>query len=109
MNAPSRRQKIEAMLAKEPADQFLRYALAMELEKEGQHQQSLETFRGLMQDSQPHVPSFLMAGQHLTKQDRVDEARTILRTGIEEARRQGNAHAASEMSELLASLGSYGQ
>lgn len=106
MNAPTRRQKIEAMLAQEPSDQFLRYALAMELEKEGQHQQSIDVFRGLMQDTVPHVPSFLMAGQQLTRQDRIDEARSVLRVGIEEARRQANAHAAGEMSELLASLGS---
>jgi hypothetical protein len=30
----SRRQKIEAMLVEEPHDQFLRYSLALELEKE---------------------------------------------------------------------------
>jgi len=106
MNAPSRRQKIEAMLAQEPADQFLRYALAMELEKEGEHERSLDLFHGLMEDPVPHVPSFLMAAQQLTRHDRVEDARSALRTGIEEARRQGNAHAASEMSELLMSLGS---
>jgi homoaconitase/3-isopropylmalate dehydratase large subunit len=36
---------------------------------------------------------------------RIDEARATLREGIEEARRQGKAHAAGEMSELLMSLG----
>jgi hypothetical protein len=33
----SRREKIEAMLAEEPQDVFLRYSLAMELDKEGDH------------------------------------------------------------------------
>ena len=32
-------------------------------------------------------------------------ARRILREGIDEARRQGKAHAAGEMAELLMSLG----
>jgi thioredoxin-like negative regulator of GroEL len=105
MNAITRRQKIETMLSAEPTDQFLRYALAMELEKEGQHEQSLDLFRGLMQDGTPHVPSFLMAAQQLARQDRIEEARSVLRVGVEEARRQGNAHAAGEMSELLSSLG----
>ena len=36
---------------------------------------------------------------------KLDEARTALREGIEHARRVGNAHAAGEMSEFLASLG----
>ncbi len=109
MSEPTRREKFEAMLADDPTDQFLRYALAMEYDKEGDHERSQEFFRGLMSDDPPHVPSFLMAGQHLTKQDRIDEARTVLRDGIEHARQQGNSHAAGEMSEFLAGLGSFGE
>ena len=109
MTASTRREKFEAMLADEPEDQFLRYALAMEYEKEGDHERSLEFLRGLMSDDPPHVPSFFMAGQHLTKQDRIDEARTILRDGIEQARQQGDLHAAGEMGEFLAGLGSLGE
>jgi len=33
----------------------------------------------------------------------------VLREGIEEARRQGNAHAAREMSELLMGIGENGE
>jgi predicted Zn-dependent protease len=106
---PSRRERIEAMLADEPGDQFLRYSLAMELNKEARHDESISLLRALAADSQPYVPAFFMAGQQLTRLQRIDEARAILRDGIEEARRQGNAHAAGEMSEFLASLGSLGQ
>lgn len=105
----TRREKIEVMLADEPEDQFLRYALAMELEKAGEHERSLDYLRGLMKDATPHVPSFLMAGQHLMKQDRIDEAREVLREGIEHARQQGDTHAAGEMSEFLIGLGSVGE
>jgi len=101
----SRRAKIESMLALEPADQFLRYSLAMELEKEGDHDRSLSGLRELQNDSPPYVPAFFMAAQQLVQLNRVAEARDALRHGIEEARVQGNAHAAGEMSELLASLG----
>jgi thioredoxin-like negative regulator of GroEL len=104
MNLPGRREKIEAMLAQDPQDQFLRYTLAMECEKAGEYERSLELFQGLMSDDKPHVPSFLMAGQSLNNQGRIEEARAVLRTGIEIARGQGNGHAAAEMSELLASL-----
>ncbi len=37
----SRREKIEAMLADEPEDRFLRYSLALELAKEDRHEESL--------------------------------------------------------------------
>ena len=106
---PSRREKIEAMLIDDPADVFLRYSLSLELEKEGDHERSLAGLRGLMSDATPYVPAFFMAGQQLVKLERVVEARAALRDGIEQARRQGNAHAAGEMSELLASLGRLGE
>lgn len=109
MNTSSRRQKIEAMLADEPNDTFLRYSLAMEWEKEGEHEKSLEGLRGLMSDDPPYVPAFFMSGQQLVRLSRIDEARASLRDGIEQARRQNNTHAAGEMSEFLASLGSFGQ
>jgi thioredoxin-like negative regulator of GroEL len=105
----SRREKIEAMLADEPQDTFLRYSLAMELDKEGDHDASLLRFSELTLDSPPYVPAFFMAAQQLVRLARVEEARTYLRSGIEAARAQSDAHAAAEMSEFLASLGSSGE
>jgi tetratricopeptide (TPR) repeat protein len=101
----SRREKIEAMLADDPRDIFLRYSLAMELDKEGDHDGSLAKFGELTRDTPPYVPAFFMAGQQLARLDRIEEARSFLRDGIEAARTQGDAHAAGEMSEFLASLG----
>lgn len=105
----SRRARIESMLALEPADQFLRYSLAMELAKEGDHDRSLTGLRELQIGAPPYVPAFFMAAQQLVELNRIDEAREALRRGIDEARAQGNAHAAGEMSELLASLGREGE
>jgi predicted Zn-dependent protease len=105
----TRRERIEAMLADEPGDAFLRYSLAMELDKDGEHDASLAALAGLTRDAQPYVPAFFMAAQQLARLGRVNEARTFLRDGIDEARRQGNAHAAGEMSEFLQSLGSLGE
>jgi hypothetical protein len=101
----SRRNKIEAMLADEPADQFLRYSLALELEKEAEHDASLNHLASLQREAAPYVPAFFMAAQQMVRLGRIDDARGVLRDGIEEARRQGNAHAAGEMSEFLVSLG----
>jgi thioredoxin-like negative regulator of GroEL len=105
----SRREKIEAMLADDPQDVFLRYSLAMELDKEGVHEESLARFDELMQDNPPYVPAFFMAAQQLARLQRMDEARHRLRDGIDQARKQGDDHAAAEMSEMLASLGEFGQ
>ena len=101
--------KIQAMLAEDPQDTFLRYCLAMEQEKIGQHDASEAGLRSLMADDPPYVPAFFMLAQTLAGRDRASDARSILRDGIEVARTQGNAHAAGEMSEFLASLGELGE
>lgn len=105
----SRRAKIEAMLVDSPDDAFLRYGLALELEKEGDHDASLAELNRLMKPESPYVPAFFMAAQQLARLSRIADARTALRDGIEHAREQGNAHAAGEMSEFLASLGKAGE
>ena len=105
----SRREKIEAMLADDPSDEFLRYSLAMELDKEGSHERSLVEFAALMTAAAPYVPAFFMAAQQLARLNRLDEARAALRDGIERARAAGDTHAAGEMSEFLASLGASGE
>ena len=105
MNPSTRRAKVEAMLADDPRDPFLRYSLAMELEKEGEHDRSLAGLRELAAETPPYVPAFFMAGQQLTRLGRIEEARAMLREGIEAARAQNNDHAAGEMAEFLADLG----
>lgn len=105
----SRREKIEAMLAEDPQDTFLRYSLAMELRSEGDQAASVEKLTELTNDQPPYVPAFFMAAQQLAESGDVDEARRFLRDGIDEARRQGDSHAAAEMSELLSSLGEMGE
>ena len=101
----TRREKIEALLRDDPDDVFLRYSLALELESGGAWEAGLEILESLARGPPPYVPAFQMAAQHLVARARLEEARGTLREGIEEARRQGLAHAAGEMAELLMSLG----
>lgn len=101
---PSRREKLEAMLQNDPDDQLLRYMLAMELDKESSHDAALQQFGTLMEAQIPYVPAFLMAGQLLTRLDRISDAKATYLRGIHLANQQGNAHAAGEMSGFLATL-----
>ena len=70
------------MLAVDPGDTFLRYSLAMELDKEGNHDASIAKFIELTHDNPPYVPAFFMAGQQLARLGRSDEARSVLSDGI---------------------------
>jgi hypothetical protein len=101
----TRREKIEAMLAEDPQDTFLRYSLAMELARDNESEESLRRLRELAAEIPPYVPAFFMAAQQLADLERFEEARGMLRDGIEAARAVGDAHAAGEMSQFLASLG----
>jgi tetratricopeptide (TPR) repeat protein len=105
----SRREKIESMLASEPKDVFLRYALAMEMEKAGEFPQSLEVHLELTQEDPPHIASFFRSAQILAQQGQIESARAFLRDGIDQARSAGDLHAAAEMSEMLSQLGQLGE
>jgi hypothetical protein len=100
----SRLEKIREMLQREPRDVFLRYALAMELDSAGQHDQSLQAYQDLMREQPPHVPAYFRAGQLLIRMGDPELAKSTLRAGIAHAVANGDPHAAGEMNELLQSL-----
>ena len=104
-----RRSKIEAMLEAEPKDVFLRYSLAMEMTKDGELDEALAVYAELTQEEPPHVPAFFRSAQILADEQKIEEARSALRDGIEAARQQGDLHAAGEMSEMLSDLGQFGE
>ncbi|MFO0881676.1 MAG: tetratricopeptide repeat protein [Gemmataceae bacterium] len=105
MTAKTRKQQIEELLALDPNDSFLRYGLAMEHVSAGDDEGALRVFRELITHDPDYVPAYLMAGQTLLRQGEEEEARTILKTGIVAANRNGNSHAAGEMTGLLGTLG----
>jgi predicted Zn-dependent protease len=100
----SRRAQIEALLADEPDNSFLRYGLAMEYVSSGEEEQAIVVFRELMSRDPNYVPAYLQTGQVLVRLGREAEARSVLTTGVQVAQRTGDSHAAGEMSGLLATL-----
>lgn len=101
--SPSRLEQIETMLAERPRDTMLRYMLAMELIRESDEGRYLALFRELM--AEQYVPAFFRLAQQLVALDQIEEARSVLRDGIEIARQQNDPKTAGEMGELLASIG----
>lgn len=96
------------MLVDEPDDEFLRYSLALEMNKDGDLAPSLQMLQELCTQTKPYVPAFFRSAQILADENRIEESRQFLRDGIEAARSQGDMHAAGEMSEMLADLGQFG-
>jgi predicted Zn-dependent protease len=98
-----RMAQLEALLADDPVDPFLRYGVAMEHASAGDEATAADQLLKLINDS-PYVPAFLMAGQILNRLNRVDEAIAVLRRGVAAAKVEGNAHAEGEMAGLLATI-----
>ncbi len=107
-NAPqkkTRRQTLEEFVAKQPADAFSRYGLALECMNSGDASAAADQFRKLLEFNPEYVPAYLMYGQLLAREAQPQEAKRILKAGIAAAAESGNQHARSEMEALLAELG----
>ena len=101
-----RMEQIEALLAEDPDDAFLRYGLAMEHASAGDDAACVSVLHDLLARTaaNPYVPAFLQCGQALVRLDRTAEACAVLARGIDAARRAGETHAMGEMQGLLASI-----
>jgi hypothetical protein len=99
-----RREQLEAMLADDPDDTFLHYALALELTKGPERTAGLQRLADMNTRFPDHVPAYFRRGQLLAEDGDVDAARSALKQGITAALRTGDDHAAAEMRELLESL-----
>jgi predicted Zn-dependent protease len=98
-----RMKQLEALLADDPNDSFLRYGLAMEHASAGDDATAVHQLMELIA-IEPYVPAYHMAGQIYNRLGRVEEAMVILRAGIDQARKQGDSHARGEMEGLLMSI-----
>src|SRR5207237_5212532 len=94
-----RMEQIEALLADDPDDAFLRYGLAMEHASAGDDATCVTVLQDLIARpaAAPYVPAFLQAGQALVRLDRIPEAAAVLRQGIDIAGKAGDFHAQGEM------------
>jgi tetratricopeptide (TPR) repeat protein len=100
----SRRIMLEEFVAAHPNDGFARYGLAMECASQGDSAAAVENYEKLLASHPDYVSGYFQYGQLLARLSRTDDARRILTTGIQAARRTGDEHAASEMETALAQL-----
>lgn len=95
------RDQLLALLEANPADEFLQYSVAMACASEGNEEEAAERLKALCVASPDHVSAWFQRGQILNRLDETDEAREVLETGIETAKRVGDSHAEAEMRAFL--------
>jgi tetratricopeptide (TPR) repeat protein len=104
MNAKTRKQQIEEMLAEDPNDPFLRYGLAMEYVSAGDDTAAVKCLQDLIGVASDYVPAYQQLGQILVRLGRSAEARQAWTQGVQIAQKVGNEHARDEMQEFIESL-----
>jgi len=95
------REQLEELLAAEPDDVFLNFGLAMALAREGEQEAALRRFARVTELDADYAAAYYQRGRLLLELKRVDEARQVLTAGVAAARRSGDAHAETEMVDLL--------
>jgi tetratricopeptide (TPR) repeat protein len=100
----TRRAMLEEFVVAHPNDGFARYGLAMECASTGDTPAAVENYEKLLVSHPEYVSGYFQYGQFLAKISRTDDARRILKAGIEAAHRSGDQHAAAEMETALAQL-----
>jgi Tfp pilus assembly protein PilF len=92
------------LLAAEPDDPFLRYAVAMEYARQARPDDALAEFRELLRRHPDYVPGHFMAGRTAEQAGDFDLAKSFYRSGIAAAQKTGDQHAAGEISSALMAL-----
>jgi thioredoxin-like negative regulator of GroEL len=98
-----RRKFLEDVLRQQPDDTFARYGLAMELAN-SEPAAAWTHFDYLLQHHPEYAATYYQAGTFLIRQNRLEEARKVLETGVEVTSRQGKQHAQSELQAALDDL-----
>lgn len=100
-----RRAKLEASLAEDPKDTFLRYGLAVQCLRDGDTAEGRDRLQSLIADHpDDQVAAHQMLGQSFAEAGEVAAARAILDRGITLANQRGDWHAAGEMEGLRGQL-----
>lgn len=101
-----RRQMLEASLAEDPEDTFLRYGVALQCLRDGDTEEGRQRLLALIGDHpDDQVAAYQQLGQSYLESGETERAAETLRQGIGKAQARGDAHAAAEMQGLLAMIG----
>ena len=100
----SRREVLQEFLSQDPADSFSRYALALELEKEGRAIEAVPQLEEVISRDPNYVGAYYQLGRLLAREGRIDEARDVYQRGLGVATAAGDQRTRSELEEAIEQL-----
>lgn len=92
--------QLRTMLVDEPGDPFLRYAIALELNRSGDREQACEELEALVRDVPGHVPSYYQLASILADLGRTSDAIEVCDAGSLQCIVSGERKTRSELLAL---------
>ena len=89
--------KLKAYLSENPQDSFLQHALALEYIKRGKDEEARVLFQSILALEPGYVGSYYHLGKLLERIGETEEAVTIYKKGMEEAKKAGESLAEREL------------
>lgn len=100
----TRREMLEEFVATDPNDSFSRYALALELEKEGRAGDAVSQLQEVVSRDETYVAAYYHLGRMLAKAGKEEEALTAYKRGLDAATKAGDQKTRNEIQEAIEML-----
>jgi tetratricopeptide (TPR) repeat protein len=97
-------EQLEKLLTLDPSDPFVHYGLGQEYANAGDHEQAIGCYSKAIELDATYCYAYYFKGQSLDELGQTDNAREVIRDGIKAAEQIADAHAVSELSDLLESM-----
>ena len=96
--------QLQAMLADEPGDIFLRYAIALEHKRLGEHERAIGLLEQLVRDAPAHIATYYQLALLLADTGRTIEAVSACEAGMLQCLVGADRKARGELNELRTTL-----
>ena len=97
-------EQLKKFIEQAPDEPFPRYALALELKGKGEAELAAKELQQLLGRAPDYLAAYLQLGMLLQTLNRAEEAKQVFRDGQELARRKGDTHTLSELTQALESI-----
>lgn len=94
-------EQLRKFIQASPKEPFPRYALAMELKGKGDAAGAAAELQQLLERAPDYLAAYLQLGMLLQTLSRPDQAREVFAQGQQLARKKGDAHTLSELTQAL--------
>ncbi len=96
-----RLEQLQQMLAQEPNDEFLQYAIGIEYFSVGNFLKAIENFKIILDRKPDYLAAYYQSGKCYEELKQLEEAKNIYNKGIELAQKQGKQKTLNELKEAL--------